>query len=78
MPEYLKKLMESLTLGHQHHGSADDQLLDSADLAARLGMDDAARFILARVDRYGLTSSAYVDRLERLRSTVFEHADSQN
>jgi len=79
MPEYLKSLMNSLTFEHQHRGSTDDQLLDTAALAARLGMDDAAGFILTRIDRYGLTSSAYVDRLEQLRRTVVartgDHAD---
>lgn len=77
MPEYLEKVMESLALGHQHRGSRDDQLLDTATLAAHLGMDDAASFILARIDRYGLSTSAYVARLERLRGTVFEQTSDQ-
>jgi hypothetical protein len=77
MPEYLEKVMESFAFGHQHRGSRDDQLLDTATLAAQLGMDDAAGFILARIDRYGLSSSAYVARLERLRSTIFEQTSDQ-
>jgi len=78
MPEYLKALLASLPLDNQHHGSTDDQLLDTAELALRLGMEDAANFILPRVDRYGLTSRPYVERLESLRRQATSRSSSEN
>jgi hypothetical protein len=67
MPDNLQNVLRSLRTQPEHRGSIDDQLLDLIPFVRRLGMEDAARYLLSTIDAEGLTNKANVERLELAR-----------